>query len=389
MMTIPFRPAPPPPPGANIQTNFPTNHHTTVISHQQPAQQSSTNASHGVRKKNPPPPRPPPPKLVANKSQRREQSVNIFSNLFGTAGRSASTSVKSTIGHQRTTQFTNSHKPEPHDFDATTHNNNASVELISFDSPPSSPQFTRNFGDNERTSSANSFESNKSHSHHSNSSSGFSSASGGGTSAISSLNSGFEDDFFASASGCSSSSSSGGTIAQAVDPYDFIYSNDFPTPSSSGHGGGNSTFYAGPSSTINRKRFPVEFNDSLCNGKSLLAPEPALAVPTIIRPVVAPKPKNSNKQPTGKLALAQWSSQQQSTSVAVVGHQANAVSSDHHEPSYGIALFGFDAGQMGDLSLKVYFCLHFCPHGNLVKTCVLSFNFSAKRQNLFVETSRR
>lgn len=340
-MTIPFRPAPPPPTSANIQNNFQTNnnnHNTAVAHQQQQLLQSTTSESQVGRKKNPPPPRPPPPKL-GHKSRRREQSVNIFSNLFGTAGRSAA--IKSTIGHQRTAEFSNSHKTElPFHSSATCHNNGASIELISFDSPPSSPQFTQKFGDNERTSSANSFESNKSISYYSNSS-GFSSASGGGSgSAISSLNNGFEDDFFSLANGRTSSSSTA-TTSQAVDPYEFIYSNDFPTPSSS------STFYTATDSTINRKKFPVEFNDSLCNGKSLLAPEPALAMPTIIRPA-ATKPKSLNKQ-SAAMVVPLFPK-----SMSVVGKQATQTNDRDVEASYGIALFDFDAGQMGDLSLKVY-----------------------------------
>lgn len=360
MMTIPFRPAPPPPSSAsntNNTQNFQSNRidlqqlslTTTFKNEFQLVPPPPLSLNPNERRKKLPPPRPPPPnpKIGGTYNKTSElkkpenQSINILANLFGgqSSNRTKTTTNKSNLGRK-------TESPPTIKSDEVV--NNTSMELISFDSPPSSPQFSTKFIDSQRTSSANSFESNSLQSN----SSGFSSG------AISTLtNSGFEDDYFSlgTSSGCSSSNNN--MVWQNIDPFSpppppmshndqsSFNSKQFQTNSY-----GDSTFYASTNELKTMKNtFPVEFDDSLSNGKSLLKPEPALTMPTIIRPGKSkPKTFQTNYEPMKSLTKVQ---QQPQEPIRIEENITNYNYSN--EESYGIALFDFDAVQDGDLSLKV------------------------------------
>lgn len=363
MMTIPFRPAPPPPP-SSTSTNSSQNLHNhnannsiQLSSQRNEFQLADAPSNLNEKQKKIPPPRPPPPKHHNNANNFKtfelkkpeHQSINILSNFFGSS-QSINRSSKTTTSNKSTLLSRKIDSPPAFKLDDI----NTSIELISFDSPPASPQFTAKFSDNQRTSSANSFESNSLQSN----SSGFSSG------ALSTLtNSGFEEDYFSLGT---TSSNCSNKAWQNIDPFSPISHDDnhqsmFNTTQIQSNSYGDSTFYASTNDmkTLKKNAFPIEFDDSLSNGKSLLKPEPALAMPTIIRPTTIPMA--TNKQPKNVGQTNNYESlksfpvlQSKSNPLKVQREYAsNNISICNDEQSYGIALYDFDAVHDGDLSLKI------------------------------------
>lgn len=136
-MTIPSRPAPPPP---QASSNRAANRYSPATNWDDTPFGSSAVAP---QVKKAPPPRPPPPKVVpALKKPGQAQSINILSNLFGQK-RGGSTNKPPVSQKPVLMKLPPPPKlPPPNGYGslATTTTNS---ELISFDSPPSSPTFTQ------------------------------------------------------------------------------------------------------------------------------------------------------------------------------------------------------------------------------------------------------
>jgi len=137
------------------------------------------------------------------------------------------------------------------------------AQLISFDSPPSSPTFTQK--SNSDCVSVDSFSSD----------SNFSSPNNG---SVSQPESGFEDDYHRSRPSTQS----------PLDPWEAV-------DSSNGHGGVDSFGSAPVRQTY---QLAARTSDNpLCNGKSLLPPTQSLTMPTIIKPKISQKPKAPKPPP--------------------------------------------------------------------------------------------
>ncbi|XP_018790808.1 PREDICTED: ras guanine nucleotide exchange factor Q [Bactrocera latifrons] len=148
--------------------------------------------------------------------------------------------------------------------------NTIEAQLISFDSPPSSPTFTQK--SNSDCLSVDSFSSD----------SNFSSPNNG---SVSQPESGFEDDF---------SARSRPATTSPLDPWE-AFDSGFNTAVDSIYGSTAATNSIGTApvrnlNTIN-SRIQSSNDNPLCNGKSLLPPTPTLSVPTIIKPKVSQKPR--------------------------------------------------------------------------------------------------
>lgn len=280
-MTIPSRPAPPPPKSVNIQTRQHSSATNFNQSHSRYAptcnwddspfesnyfEQSSTNRII-QNKKNPPPPRPPPPKVGSQPLKKSGQptSINLLSNLFGKT-KINGTKIPPTSNTSRSAaQMQIPKLPAP---PSSVHPQpDASLELISFDSPPNSPTLTQ-----KSSSDCNSI------------GSSFSSDSNNYTpqnGRTSQPESGFEDDFSFSKD-----------LWETNDPFSPLpydgpksFANQKPVTI------GSTSFYSYDSHGSGTVK-PIDFDDPLCNGKNLLAPEPMLTKPTIIKPAITkPKPK--------------------------------------------------------------------------------------------------
>ncbi|XP_050069254.1 uncharacterized protein LOC126557502 [Anopheles maculipalpis] len=340
-MTIPSRPAPPPP---QRNTNAPLRYTPTTdwdfcafdssnTSTSQPIVTSNGECfpptQQNVKAKKPPPPRPPPPKLPAAptaplKKPNQPQSINILSSLFGhkrgsngvaTAGKS--TASGSTVAHRKQSINLKLPPPPTGSGSSTRHisnhtvlaesvqhsstnygsfiqqsarsagtgaaaSTNADMQLISFDSPPSSPTFTQKSCSD--CISVDSFSSD----------SNYSSPNNGN---MSQAESGFEDDFVACASNNSNRHNRAGSSVPwgDLDPFD---------------GGAITSATTGPviygtipltsSATaqirtplINSKLQQSDFVDPLCNGQSVLPKLPTMSMPTIIKPPSNPDSQKS------------------------------------------------------------------------------------------------
>ncbi|XP_022215837.1 uncharacterized protein LOC111069920 isoform X2 [Drosophila obscura] len=147
-----------------------------------------------------------------------------------------------------------------------TTSNGAAVEgqLISFDSPPSSPTFTQK--SNSDCVSVDSFSSD----------SNFSSPNNG---SVSQPESGFEDDFHRSRPATQS----------PLDPWESV--------DSAGHSAVDSFGSAAVRQTYQTYHHVRTSDNPLCNGKSLLPPTQSLAMPTIIKPKISQKPKAPRAPP--------------------------------------------------------------------------------------------
>ncbi|XP_011209183.2 rhoGEF domain-containing protein gxcI [Bactrocera dorsalis] len=269
-----------------------------------------------------PPPRPPPPKVQVN-GRRAPQppsthSTKLLSNIFKSKKSSSSisnnnnkankiygvcsgvyainnTSVSTTNNSSTTTwgttsnatnNFNNSQSWQANwnsSYSSTSLTSLGAVnpggtgvpstteaQLISFDSPPSSPTFTQK--SNSDCLSVDSFSSD----------SNFSSPNNG---SVSQPESGFEDDF---------SARSRPATTSPLDPWE-AFDSGFNTAVDSIYGSTAATNSIGTApvrnlNTIN-SRIQSSNDNPLCNGKSLLPPTPTLSVPTIIKPKVSQKPR--------------------------------------------------------------------------------------------------
>lgn len=310
-MTIPSRPAPPPPQASsNITTRYSpaTNWDDTpfspppigfVAANSRPVPPLSGNQPN-MKPKKAPPPRPPPPKVVpALKKPGQPQSVNILSNLFGQKRSHASKgAVKSQQGQLPMKLPPPPKQPPPLNQHPTGHygsigytsGNNAQPstaasgsELISFDSPPSSPTFTQKSCSD--CISVDSFSSD----------SNYSSPNNGN---MSQAESGFEDDFVsqhehqrskattpASSTSSAATPSSSSALKDLWDLSDAFgmqqMARSTTTPSSIYAPVGSATIRA---PAVNSKLYASEFVDPLCNGKSVAPKVQTVAMPTIIKP---------------------------------------------------------------------------------------------------------
>lgn len=177
-MKVPIRPAPPPPVNQHGSKGISSNYGTNPG-------KDSRNRSNNIPKKKPPPPRPPPPKFT-NKRQVPMRPSQLITNLFQKKNHSTSKVIDTQIRSN-----------------AELESKNNVLTLIDFNSPPSSPTFTRSSSD---ALSVNSFGSDGVTPY---------STSSGNTSNV---ESGFEDDFdFFSSSSSSSSLNKNNT---QKDPWD-------------------------------------------------------------------------------------------------------------------------------------------------------------------------
>lgn len=342
-MTIPSRPAPPPP---QRNPNAPSRYTPTTDWDFCAFDSSSTSASQpvvggnqqcfpppqqNVKAKKPPPPRPPPPKVSTAptaplKKPNQPQSINILSSLFGhkrgsngAAMTASKPSNYTAVSHQKHSINLKLPPPPAGSGSSTKHISNhtafaesvqqsntiygsfvqqsvrsagtgtatatsAEMQLISFDSPPSSPTFTQKSCSD--CISVDSFSSD----------SNYSSPNNGN---MSQAESGFEDDFVACASSSNNRHNRAGSNTPwgDVDPFDGgpITSNATPGPVIYG------TIPLASSATaqirtplINSKLQQSDFVDPLCNGQSVLPKLPTLSMPTIIKPPSIPDSQRSS-----------------------------------------------------------------------------------------------
>ncbi|XP_014089169.3 uncharacterized protein l(3)05822 [Bactrocera oleae] len=230
------------------------------------------------------------------------------------------------------------------------------AQLITFDSPPSSPTFTQK--SNSDCLSVDSFSSD----------SNFSSANNG---SVSQPESGFEDDF--------SALSRPATTTSPLDPWE-AFDSGFNTAVDSIYGCTAATNSIGTApvrnlNTIN-SRIQSSNDNPLCNGKSLLPPTPTLSAPTIIKPKLSQKPR-APKPPV--LQISQFTLSGDDTSqtppsppmpicapppppngvslLAVISGKADALQlnigaiAEETNP-HGVALYDFDGVEEGDLSFR-------------------------------------
>lgn len=322
-MTIPSRPAPPPPQAASNKTTRyspATNWDDTPFSpppssmgmvSSRPAPPLTGNQL-SMKPKKAPPPRPPPPKVVpALKKPGQPQSINILSNLFGQKRNHASKAIANVQKgqvpmklppppkqppplHQQTTGHYGSIGSTPSNNAQS--NANGAEFLISFDSPPSSPTFTQKSCSD--CISVDSFSSD----------SNYSSPNNGN---MSQAESGFEDDFVsqhehqrskattpASSTAATPSSSAMKDLWDLSDPF------GMPPPAASTS---TSNIYAPLSSAtirapaVNSKLYASEFVDPLCNGKSVAPKVQTVAMPTIIKPGSASGTNSQKSTPVHNL----------------------------------------------------------------------------------------
>uniref|UniRef100_A0AAG5D0J9 SH3 domain-containing protein n=1 Tax=Anopheles atroparvus TaxID=41427 RepID=A0AAG5D0J9_ANOAO len=431
-MTIPSRPAPPPPqrsaapPSRYTPTtdwDFCTFDSGTgsegssdrTLTRNNPPFTQQQQQHHNCKAKKPPPPRPTPPKLPATqaaplKKPGQPQSINILSSLFGqkrTSNGSATNGGKSTGGSTPSLLKTSAggvavkllpppapissakSKPLQHHLNAgqaphsngSTAINVATAELISFDSPPSSPTFTQKSCSD--CISVDSFSSD----------SNYSSPNNGN---MSQAESGFEDDFV-------TSNRVGSCIPwvdqQTTDPFDVgSTSNARRAPSAPPPG-----IYAPlPLSSsaaqirtplVNSKLQKSDFIDPLCNGRTVLSKVPTVSMPTIIKPPGSGGGSGSQKSTPSHSVSALASSRGNSTlsapflapkpnAAAATGSLQHGVDDNrivpdaslfeslpslpmpcvppppppsfdtYSEEPYGIALYDFEGETMEDLSFK-------------------------------------
>lgn len=352
-MTIPSRPAPPPPKSVHIQAR---QHSSTS---QSQSRYGSTNnwdsfesnffeqSTNIIQNKKNPPPRPPPPKVSSQPFKKPGQptSINLLSNLFG---KTKLNGTKATHPSNTSRSATHIEIPKLAAPPTSVDSHDTSLELISFDSPPSSPTLTQK--SNSDCNSIGSFSSD---------SNNYLPQNG----RTSQPESGFEDDFSFSKDAW-----------EANDPFSPLpYDTPKPSVSQKPVTIGSASFYSYNSQATASAK-PVDFVDPLCNGKSLLSKEPVLTKPTIIKPAITkPKPKlnvmQNRRQCRNFIAgiiflffLFQSLLQNKGPAPSLPMPKVTAPSLqsedvDEMEPSYGIALYDFEPIQDGDLGLRVSFTI--------------------------------
>lgn len=314
-MTIPSRPAPPPPQAASNKitryspatnwddTPFGAAQSTTaaINSGRQQHQQSHLSLVGGnqlsVKQRKAPPPRPPPPKLVpALKKPGQPQSINILSSLFGQKrNHGASKPGNAPFGAAQKGQIPIKLPPPPKLPPPLSHHNGSNygstastpsggpaagvdTQLISFDSPPSSPTFTQKSCSD--CISVDSFSSDSNYSSPNNGS-------------MSQAESGFEDDFVSQSEHTTRSKTAtpalqvGTTPVAVKDLWDMSDPFSMPPPAAKSN---TVNIYAPVGSAtirapvINSKLYESDYIDPLCNGKSIASKVQTVSMPTIIKP---------------------------------------------------------------------------------------------------------
>lgn len=400
-MTIPSRPAPPPPnpnkshnkqsapsrytPTTNWDdTPFETTPTTTKIPLQNRSKINEPN-------KKVPPPRPPPPRPVANpllKKPGSQQSVNILSNLFGRRTKTpTTTNILPPPPSQKTVRnnygSTNSGPklpppPKSSSFSSLSTSSSAysslagtpDAQLISFDSPPSSPTLTQK--SNSDCVSVDSFSSESNYSPHNGS--------------ISQAESGFEDDFVVD--------NHNSKDPWETDPFSKSATNGKPIIPHKPMNISAASYYA---YTTGLEKSQHE--DPLCNGKTLVTQQPVFK-PTIIRPNIPASNTSSGKNspvPIGfdKIMMKDVFTTRPSSSLAkteiphevieedappsppmpscppppppaeyfeeVVSTESGHFQSscDNGNESYGISVYDFEATQDEDLSFRVSYNIYY------------------------------
>lgn len=265
-MTIPSRPAPPPPKSIQIQPRQSSTNQSRYgstnnwDSFEGNFFEQSTNI---IKNKKNPPPRPPPPKVSSQPFKKPSQptSVNLLSNLFG------KTKINGTRVSHTSRSATHNEIPKLPAPPTSVVSQDTSLELISFDSPPNSPTLTQKSNSDCNSIGSFSSDSNNYIPHN------------GRTSQP---ESGFEDDFSFSKDAWETND------PFSPLPYDASKSstaNQKPVTI------GSTSFYSYDMYSSGSAK-PTDFVDPLCNGKSLLSKEPMLTKPTIIKPAITkPKPK--------------------------------------------------------------------------------------------------
>uniref|UniRef100_A0A182JRF8 SH3 domain-containing protein n=1 Tax=Anopheles christyi TaxID=43041 RepID=A0A182JRF8_9DIPT len=368
-MTIPSRPAPPPPQrntSASLRYTpttdwdfcaFDSTTNNTGTSSAVSGQPLTGNGSYfqsqqsqhhqlNVKAKKAPPPRPPPPKVPAAvptaplKKPGQPQSINILSSLFGhkrvSNGATASKSNSSVASHQKhglcsgpakllpppststtkhggkTSNYTGGNENLHHSTinygsifptsnsggsgcGALSTGTNAEMQLISFDSPPSSPTFTQKSCSD--CISVDSFSSD----------SNYSSPNNGN---MSQAESGFEDDFVACGNNNRPRASSS-VPWRDLDPFDGGIAagtssgraTTAPSPVIYGTIPLASTTAQIRTPLINSKLQKSDFVDPLCNGQSVLPRHPTMSMPTIIKPPASSGHSDSQKSTPSHSAL--------------------------------------------------------------------------------------
>ncbi|XP_052868222.1 uncharacterized protein LOC128274154 [Anopheles cruzii] len=404
-MTIPSRPAPPPPQQRTTASRYtPTTDWDFCTFGSSPASPADGGYHHQqpqtvVKTKKPPPPRPPPPKLhppnpssssaiPALKKPAQPQSINILSSLFGQKRSSNGSGVQKTsssscvpikllpppppaplpAGSSRAERFNGAASYGGTLSTGAPVQNGGEMQLITFDSPPSSPTFTQKSCSD--CISVDSFSSD----------SNYSSPAGGN---MSQAESGFEDDFVAS-----------GRLGSGVPWGDAVSSSRGDPFESSHHPGAGPLIYAPLPLATAQVRAPLhnsklqqsDFVDPLCNGRSATSKVPlTVSMPTIIKPPSATAATGSQKstpvhsrggggggntflQKGGAPTIVDRFAPEVDAFDSLPSlpmptipppppppQSVAAAASVHggHEEAYGIALYDFEGETVEDLSLKV------------------------------------
>lgn len=352
-MTIPTRPAPPPP-GTGIQR-------LANRSNRGNLNQSNVQILTTVKA---PPPRPPPPKV--QDPLKKSSSGQLLSNLFGAKKGSKKSGYEKTQITQQVVkvppkipappsslQFHNQQQQQPRQMTDT--------QLISFDddffsSTSASPTLTQKSSSD--CVSVNSFSS-ESYSPHNGGASG---------------ESGFEDDF--SVSDFKVSSSSRSNKQELInDPFDSL--DHYATTQTTSHvpsnirnvriamqsqkqqpnaiSIGNTTSFYASTSSINCGPVITKFDDSLCNGKSLIQPQAILSMPTIIKPTTKGK-----VSPTHNVPLTTSTALLSSSSVNQLNHKSHQPLKVH-QPARTIESFEEDQLEGEDFSSLPSLPMPKCP----------------------------
>lgn len=257
-----------------------------------------------MKAKKAPPPRPPPPKVVpALKKPGQPQSINILSNLFGQkrnhgGSKTPVTAQKGQIPmklppppklppplHHHTSNYGSIVSTPSNGHGAT---NGTDSQLISFDSPPSSPTFTQKSCSD--CISVDSFSSDSNYSSPNNGS-------------MSQAESGFEDDFVSQSDHHRSKTATPASTPSGMkDLWDVSDPFGMPPPGarSNASSTGNHSIYAPLSSAtirapaVNSKLYEAEYVDPLCNGKTIAPKVQTVAKPTIIKSSTGGSSSSSN-----------------------------------------------------------------------------------------------
>lgn len=392
-------------PGSSITRKFPQARYTPSTNwNDAPFDTAASNGNHGKKM---PPPRPPPPKVRINGKLTSLSSAtggsssggggsgtgsgSIISNIFHRKKPAASAAASKAAAQNRVYGLSSGHavtatsttvdgastasSGSVYDWNAawntasTTTSASATTkmtstasmseaQLISFDSPPSSPTFTQK--SNSDCVSVDSFSSD----------SNFSSPNNG---SVSQPESGFEDDYH--------TRTRPATQSPLVDPWEAVDNSIYSC--------GVDTFSAAPVRQIHQTLTARNSDNPLCNGKSLLPPTQSLTMPTIIKPKISQKPKApkpppfighpsafaysdvtppSPPMPKGApptLPAAGAGAQSTVSLLDVIAGKVDALalsngSSGYVEETelpYAIALYDFDGVEEGDLNFRVSRCL--------------------------------